>query len=75
MKFLETFKKNLQRNMAANPEMYRKSFDETYKAMSDALRLNNYHIGTTIKETCRELGVKPTFKAIAERLKQDAAGE
>jgi hypothetical protein len=71
MKFLEVYRKNLERNMTENPTMYRKSFEETYKAMADGIRMNNFHIGTTIKQTCKEMGIKVTFKAISEQLRKE----
>lgn len=66
MDIYKAYHRRLKEAFVLFPLAYRKSFDETYKAMSDNFIGGGFHISKTIKQACKDIGIKPTFKAIKE---------
>ena len=65
--FLNTYAKHLKNAYQANPEHFRMSYEDTLAAMSVAVQQGAFLKDTeTFKLTCKELGIKHTYKAIAE---------
>lgn len=68
-KFSESYGKHLRASMEDNPTMYRFDFDTTHNRMMNAIVSNNFTKDTdAIRKTCKELGIKHTYKAITEYL-------
>ena len=62
----QAYSNRLKEAFTTNPQNFRKSFEHTYKVMSEAFIGGQFHISETIKQACKDIGIKPTFKAIKE---------
>lgn len=74
-KFLNVYSEKLESERRANPDLYSWPLDElpkVIKRMSIGFVTGSFNKESkAIKETCKYFGIKHTYKAIAEFVKQD----
>lgn len=72
--FLSTYRKHLKQTRSEYPTEYawpESMFEDVYSRMAEALEKGTYNKdGRALKATCKELGVKHTYKAINEYLRK-----
>lgn len=70
--FIRTYEESLRRRITAEPHRYRYGLDQVpdfiERMRTAILGADSFVIGDAMKDTCKELGIKPTHKAIREYL-------
>lgn len=73
--FMQAFRSNLAAAITENPHQYRyglDNLDEVTRGMCNAVRLNGFDKdGRAMKATFKQLGIKHTYKALNEYLRQE----